>query len=120
MAAGAACDDSAMLTERQVQDIARRVAAAARSPAKVIVFGSYGRDDADEDSDLDLMVIEREVQDPTAEYVRLREAVGPVDVGVDLILLPEDEFERRRDWASSPVYWAVREGRLVHDAAGAA
>lgn len=103
-----------MLTERHVQDIAQRVAAAAHSPATVIVFGSYGRGDATEDSDLDLLVVERELHDPAAEYLRLREAVGRQRVGVDLLLLPRDEFERRRGWVSSPVYWAAREGRVLH------
>lgn len=109
-----------MLTRSHVQDIAQRIVAAARSPTKVIVFGSYGRGDATEDSDLDLLVVEREVLDHTAEYLRLREVVGPLDVGVDLLLMPEAEFDRRRDWASSPVYWAAREGRLLYDVERAA
>ncbi len=104
-----------MLTDNHVHDIAQRIAAAARSRAKVIVFGSYGRGDATEDSDLDLLVVEREVSDHTAEYLRLREAVGPVSVGVDLLLMPQAEFDRRRNWASSPVYWAAREGRVLYD-----
>lgn len=105
-----------MLTDRHVQDIAQRVAAAAQSPLKVIVFGSYGRGDATEDSDLDLLVVERDLPDPSAEYLRLREAVGTIGVGVDLLVMPLAEFDRRRDWASSPVYWASREGRVLYDA----
>ena len=104
-----------MMTLNQVQDIAQRIAAAARAPTKVIVFGSYGRGDATEDSDLDLLVVEREVPDHTQEYLRLRDAVGPINVGVDLLLMPQAEFDRRRDWMSSPVYWAAREGRVLYD-----
>lgn len=104
-----------MLTEPHIEEIGNRIAAVARSPATVIVFGSYGRGNVTVDSDLDLMVVEREIPDPTGEYLRLREAIGAVEVGVDLLLLPLAEFERRRDWASSPVYWACREGRIIHD-----
>lgn len=104
-----------MLTHRHVQEIASRIAAAAQSPAKVIVFGSYGRGDATEDSDLDLLVVERDVLDHTAEYLRLRKVVGSIGIGVDLLLMPQAEFDRRRDWASSPVYWAAREGRVLYD-----
>lgn len=104
-----------MLTDHHVQDIARRLGAAAGSPAQVIVFGSYGRGDATEDSDLDLLVIEREIADHTSEYRRLRELVGPVGIGVDLMLMPQAEFDRRRDWSSSAVYWAAREGRVLYD-----
>jgi len=40
----------------------------------------------------------------------LREVVWPLGGGVDLLLLPQHEFERRREWASSPFYWAARGG----------
>ena len=102
-----------MLTDRHLHDIAQRVPAAARSPLKVIVFGSYGRGDATEDSDLDLLVVERNLPDASAEHLRLREVVGTIGVGVDLLLMPLAEFVRRRNWASSPVYWASREGRVL-------
>lgn len=109
-----------MLIHRHVQDIAQRIAAAARSPAKVILFGSYGRGDATEDSDLDLPVVERAVIDHTAEYLRLRQVVGPIGVRVDLLRMPQAEFYRRRDWASSPVYRAAREGRVLYESQHAA
>jgi hypothetical protein len=38
-------------------------------------------------------------------------------VGVDLLLYPEAEFERRREWCSTPVYWAVREGKVLYESA---
>jgi predicted nucleotidyltransferase len=106
-----------MLDQSAIQQAAERLVAQARSPLKVILFGSYARGDAGEDSDLDLLVVEKDISDPTAEYLRLREALGPIGVGVDLLLYSEAEFERRRDWCSTPVYWAVREGQVLHDSA---
>ena len=91
--------------------------AVARDPVKVILFGSYARGDAGEDSDLDLLVVEKDLPYPTGEYLRLREAIGSVGVGVDLLVFSEEEFERRRDWCSTPVYWAIREGRVLHESA---
>ena len=44
----------------------------ASSPARVVVFGSCGRGDATQDSDLDLLVIQKSVDDFTKEYTRLR------------------------------------------------
>jgi len=106
-----------MLDPSVIQEAARRLVAEAHHPLKVILFGSYARGDAGEDSDLDLLVVEKDIPDPTGEYLRLREALGPVGVGVDLLLYSEAEFEKRRDWCSTPVYWAVREGRVLHDSA---
>ena len=86
------------------------------SPARVVVFGSYGRGDATQDSDLDLLVIQKSVADFTQEYTRLREAIGAIGVGVDLLLVTEEQYEQRKDWCSSPIYWAHREGKVASEA----
>ena len=105
-----------MLAQQAILDAARRIAAAASSPAQVIVFGSYARGDADEDSDLDLLVIEREVRDKANEYMRLHRAVGSIGVGVDVVVLSRDDFERRSQVPGTLPYWAQKEGRVLHDA----
>jgi predicted nucleotidyltransferase len=86
----------------------------ASSPARVVVFGSYGRGEATEDSDLDLLVVEHSLGDFTKEYVALRKAIGAIGVGVDLLLISEEDYEQRKEWCSSPVYWAHREGKIVY------
>ena len=106
-----------MLSSQTIAATAERIAAAASHPARVIVFGSYARGDANDDSDLDLLVVEPTIENHTAEYLRLRDAVGSIGVGVDLLLTSEPEFEKRRDWWATPVYWAEREGKVLHDPA---
>ncbi|MFZ4537465.1 nucleotidyltransferase domain-containing protein [Propionivibrio sp.] len=106
-----------MLTPQAIAATAQRIAAAASNPARVIVFGSYARGDANEDSDLDLLVVEQQIVDPTGEYLRLREAAGSIGVGVDLLLISEPEFNKRRHWWTTPVYWAEREGKVLHEPA---
>lgn len=97
---------------------AARLAAAARSPSRVIVFGSYGRGTASENSDLDLMVAEREISDKADEYLRLMDALGRValDIGVDPLLCPLAEFERRSQVPGTVLYRACKEGQILHDA----
>ncbi len=105
-----------MLRPDQIQRAAQRVAAAATSPATVIVFGSYARGDADEASDLDLIVIEPALVDEAAEYLRLKAAVGRMGVGVDLLLFSRREFDRRSQVPGTLPYWATKEGKVLHDA----
>ena len=104
-----------MLSETAIREAAARVAAAAHAPLKVILFGSYARGDADEGSDLDLLVVEREIPDYNEEYLRLHRTLDPLGVGVDLLLLTEGELDQRRDWWTTPVYWAVREGKVLYE-----
>lgn len=106
-----------MLDAPTIQAAVDRLAAAASSPCRVILFGSYARDTADEGSDLDFMVIEQEVTDKGAEYQRLRKAVGRVapGVGIDLLIYPLNEFERRSQVPGTVLFEARIEGKVLHD-----
>ena len=106
-----------MLSEQQIAEAVQRLAASASQSVEVIVFGSYGRGEAGEDSDLDLLVIENNYQDKAAEYLRLKEAIGRLGVGVDLLLMSRTEFDRRSQVRGTLPYWAKLEGRVLHDAA---
>lgn len=106
-----------MLDMDTIRSAAARLAAAASSPSRVIVFGSYARGTANEDSDLDLMVVEQEILDPAGEYLRLRDALGRVapGVGVDLLLYPRTEFERRSQVPGTILFEARQDGKVLHD-----
>ncbi|MFZ2854297.1 MAG: nucleotidyltransferase domain-containing protein [Rhodocyclaceae bacterium] len=106
-----------MLTMEILQSAARRLADCAAQPARVILFGSYARGDADTASDVDLMVIEPAFDDKAGEYLRLKEAIGRLGVGVDLLLCTESEFQRRSQVPGTVPYWAKKEGKVLHDAA---
>lgn len=105
-----------MLTQQTIISAAQRAAAAASNPAQVWVFGSYARGDADDASDLDLLVVEAAVSDKATEYLKLHRAVGSIGIGVDVVVLSVEEFERRSQVPGTLPYWARKEGRLLHDA----
>lgn len=106
-----------MLSPEIIAEATRRLVAEASKPVKVILFGSYARGDADAASDLDLMVVEQDLSDKAAEYLRLKGAIGRVGVGVDLLLINELEFERRSQVPGTTAYWAKKEGKVLYDAA---
>lgn len=106
-----------MLDARRLAEAARRVAASAAQPATVIVFGSYARGDADEGSDLDLLVIEPELPDKAGEYLQLKEAIGRIGVGVDLLLFSKRDFERRSQVPDTLPHRARVEGKVLHEPA---
>lgn len=104
-----------MLDSTTIQSAVDRMVAATSSPARVILFGSYARGTATEDSDLDLMVIERELQNKADESVRLRRAIGGIGAGVDVLVYSEEEAIRRAKIPGTLLYWAFKEGQILHD-----
>jgi len=96
-----------------IQNAGRRLAAAASSPATVILFGSHAEGRGRPDSDLDLLVIQRGVLDRGAEFVRLRRALRGLGVPIDLILVSEDDVDQWRDVPGALIHHVVREGRTL-------
>ena len=104
------------VTPEKIAEAVRRIVELAH-PVRVIVFGSQARGDAGRDSDLDLVVIERDVSDRFAEMVRLRKAMRGLILPVDILVIGESDFD---EWAKEPgsVYrTARREGKVVYEAA---
>lgn len=102
-----------MLNEQAINEAVRRAVAAAHTPSRVIVFGSYARGDADEGSDLDIMVVERDVPSKGDEMLRLNRAIGWIGKGVDVLVYSEEEFKRRSQVPGTAPYWASREGKVI-------
>ncbi|MEA3639695.1 MAG: nucleotidyltransferase domain-containing protein [Lamprobacter sp.] len=104
-----------MLNQDQIHAAVQRLVVQLSQPARVILFGSYARDQANADSDLDLLIVERSLPDKPAEYLKLKQAIGRLGVGIDLLLMSAGEFERRRQVPGTLAYWASKEGRIIYE-----
>ena len=104
-----------MITQQTI-DEATRLLREAASPTKIVLFGSYARGQAREDSDLDVLVIKREVEDRRKEMVRLRRVLLPLRIPVDLIVVSEQEVYEWGDLPGTTLYPALNEGRVLYDA----
>ena len=102
-----------MISEPIIQQAVQRVLEVA-APSRVILFGSHARGDADAGSDLDLLVVEPEVSNVGEEMMRLHKALWPLNIPVDILVCSESDFEKKREWQSSAIYWAAREGRVLY------
>lgn len=103
-----------MIAEETLQKAVRRIVAVSR-PTKVILFGSRARDEADECSDVDLMVIKPRVDNRGEEMIRLCQVVGHIGAGVDVLVYSDAEYERRSQVPGTVLYWARKEGRTLYE-----
>ena len=87
-------------------------------PEAIILFGSRSRGDAGPDSDVDLLIIEREPFGPgrsrIKEAARLYHALRYMPASKDLLVYSREEFERWRNALNHVVANAAREGRLLY------
>jgi predicted nucleotidyltransferase len=104
--------EDTVIPEAVIAEATRRLLAAAPD-ARVILFGSAARGELTQDSDLDFLVIEPEVEDCVAEAVRLRDAIGPVGGPVDVIVIDAQLAARRAKVRGTMVHHALREGQVL-------
>jgi len=89
----------------------------AARPKRIILFGSRARGDATEDSDVDVMVVEENPTNRTAEMVRLNRLLRPLDIAVDLLVVSADKFDYWRDTPGNVYFEAATEGKVLYEAA---
>jgi len=101
-----------VIDQSLIAEAGRRLALAAPG-ARVILFGSHARGEADPHSDVDFLVIEPHVDDEAGEAVRLRRALRGLRLPTDIIVVGSRYAE---DWANvrgSLVHAVLSQGRVL-------
>ena len=88
-------------------------------PEQVILFGSRGRGDERQDSDVDLVVVEADPFGPKRsrhkEMVRLYHAVAGFPVAADVLVYSRDDVDYWRDFLNDVLARALREGKVLYE-----
>jgi predicted nucleotidyltransferase len=79
--------------------------------ATIILFGSGARGEAKKGSAFDFLVVEPKVTSRREEILRLLDALRPLRIPVDLLVVSQKTYEEWADTPSTLLYEAVREGR---------
>ncbi len=102
------------LLDRMVRTIVDEV-----DPEQVILFGSRGRGDHHDHSDVDLIVIEAEPFGPgrsrRREMARLYGLLSGFRVPADLLVYSQEDVEYWRDSLNHVLARALREGRVLYE-----
>jgi len=97
-----------------VQAIVREV-----DPEQIYLFGSHARGEARADSDVDLLVVEREPFGPRhsrfQQINRLYRALSSFRIPKDILLYSRDEFAKWRNSLNHVVSCCYREGKLLYE-----
>jgi predicted nucleotidyltransferase len=105
------------VTEEVLQEMVRAIVREV-DPERIYLFGSYARGDAGPDSDVDLLVVERErfgpQRDRLAEITRVRHSLSAFRVAKDILVFSAEEFAYWKDSLNHIIARCLREGRPLY------
>ncbi len=94
--------------------IAKRIA-----PERIVLFGSWAHGQASADSDVDLLVVEREPFGPQRsrrqEAARIWRCLSPFRIPADILVYSEDEITHWKDCRQHIIAKALCEGRVLYE-----
>ncbi|MFZ3383550.1 MAG: nucleotidyltransferase domain-containing protein [Candidatus Methanoperedens sp.] len=105
-----------MISQRTIREAVELLRKAA-NPVRIILFGSYARGDMNETSDLDFLVVEKEIKARRMETVHLRDMLSPLRIPVDVLVVSEKSYNEWKDTPGTVIYEAAIEGKVVYGAA---
>ena len=104
------------INESLIREVVGKILTVAH-PERVILFGSAATGVITPDSDVDLLVIEKDVGNPREETLKIRKALTGFDMPVDVIVMASDRFEETRNVIGGIAYPANKYGKVIYEAA---
>ena len=96
------------------QEIVRRIRATAE-PEKIILFGSYVRDEEKADSDLDLFIVLDSDLPRYKRAVPFYQALSGLGVAKDIVVYTPSEVAEWQTASCSLVATVLREGKVLYE-----
>ena len=84
-------------------------------PSRVVLFGSRSRGDANERSDVDLLVVMNHVQDKRQAAIEIRRTLGDLPVSKDIMVTTPGEIASRGHMVGTVLHAALRGGTVVYE-----
>lgn len=106
----------ASVSDETIAEVVRRILAVC-DPHRVILFGSAATGQMTPDSDIDLLVLDRDVVDAREEALRIRMALVGLPFPFDVIVMSRDRFEETRGVIGGIAWPAARHGKVIYEAA---
>lgn len=84
-------------------------------PEKIILFGSWARGEAREDSDLDLLVVLSKIEHKRKAAIEILRALNGLPISKDVIVTTPEEIEERGKVIGDILRPALEEGKVVYE-----
>ena len=100
-----------------LEAITTRITEALR-PQKIILFGSWAREEHNAQSDIDLLIIHDSNLPRPQRYAEVRRLFWGMNVPLDILVYTPEEFARYQDVPGSFTNTVAREGKVLYVESG--
>lgn len=102
-----------MITSEQITQVVEKIVKNVQ-PVKVILFGSYASGLANENSDLDLLIVKNTGAPANKRALEIRRHLRGMKIPMDIIVYTEEEIKEWKDIRGSLVYEVMEKGKVLH------
>lgn len=103
-----------MIDKSTISNIVHRIATIAK-PDKIFLFGSYATGHANEDSDIDLLVIKDTLEPKHKRSIEIQRLLIGSKIPVDILVYTNDEFENEKLNKFSFINSAIFGAQLMYE-----
>jgi predicted nucleotidyltransferase len=84
-------------------------------PVKIILFGSWARGEAREDSDVDLLVVLSEVEHKRKAAIQIGNSLSNLPISKDIIVATPEDIRKYGNAAGDILRPALEEGKVIYE-----
>lgn len=103
-----------MIDESTISTIVNRIATNV-NPDKIYLFGSYATGMANEDSDIDLLVVKETLEPRYKRSIEIQRLLIGTKLPVDIVVYTNDEFENEKLKQHSFINSAIQGAQLMYE-----
>ncbi len=106
------------LSDNIIDEMAQRIVQEVH-PQRILLFGSWARGQANQDSDIDFLVVEREPFGPNRsrrqEAARIWRCLSEFRIPTDILVYSTNEVAQWEDSVHHVIGMALKEGRVLYE-----
>lgn len=103
-----------MIENSKISEIIEIIAKGS-NPEQILLFGSYARGMANEDSDIDLLIIKESDKTRFERSIEIQKLLIGTKVPIDILVFTHDEFESEKKNRYSFIHTAFQGAQLVYE-----
>ena len=102
-----------MISEQKIEEVKNRIVENFH-PEKIILFGSYASGNATEDSDLDLLIIQKTELPKGERKMPIKNMLRSFEFPMDILVYTPDEVDYWKDASMAFVTRIINEGKIIY------